>query len=541
LHNNSDVKVAFYLGLSLLCFYLLTAPAHRPYGDEQEYLAVAENILIRGELSITKIEPNPAGQPRDIVTYSKFSLGQSILLLPFVTAELVLARITPAAQLIVYVLPALESAAICGLVFLLIRVIGKMYPDLDLSRRAALLLAAMTALATQLWPSAHTLFADQSAAFLLTFAVYAVVRLRYEERGLSWGIVSAWASALAVLCKTIFIVACPAVAIYVTWAAMTPVKSCRRFSQREITFLIAMALVPFVLVGILQLWHNDLRYGSIWTFGYREGRDGEYGFATPLLVGLYGLLFSSGRSLLLYSPLCLLALVGARDFFKRAPPETALMAGVSLPLLLVYAKWWSWHGGWEWGTRFYLFLIPVLMWLSIPAWRWLDKISASTALRRVKLFSLGVLFTLSVCIQLLGVLIHPLTYWLLLANEVKIMEQPVYRKGAWEIRDDMLLPHFVPEFSPLAGHAWLAWATWNREKLDENALALSAPWVSLNPKWVPKNVYPYLGYDLWFVTPAESAQTQSSRVLSRLLFSGALIAGIVFCVFKLKLLTASAH
>ena len=458
--------------------------------------------------------------------------------MPFAAAELVLARITPAAQLIIYVLPALESAAICGLVFLLIRVTGSTYEELNLSRRAALVVGTMTGLGTQLWPSAHTLFADQSAAFLLTFAVYAVVRLRYEERGLSWGIVSAWASALAVLCKTIFIVACPAVAIYVTWAVMTPLESGRRSSQREITFLIAMALVPFVLVGILQLWHNDLRYGSIWTFGYREGRDGEYGFATPLLVGLYGLLFSSGRSLLLYSPLCLLAFVGARDFFKRAPPETALLAGVSLPLLLVYAKWWSWHGGREWGTRFYLFLITVLMWLSITAWRCLDKISASTALRRVKLFSLGLLFTLSVSIQLLGVLIHPLTYWLLLANEVKIMEQPVYRKGAWEIRDDMLLPHFVPEFSPLAGHAWLVWATWNRDKLDDKALSLSAPWVSLNVQWAPQNVRAYLGYDLWSLSTSQSGQRQSASVAWQVLFTGAFVAAIVFCVIKLKLLTA---
>jgi hypothetical protein len=30
------------------------------------------------------------------------------------------------------------------------------------------------------------------------------------------------------------------------------------------------------------------------------------------------------------------------------------------------------------------------------------------------------------------------------------------------------------------------------------ALAAGAPWYSLNPKWAPKNVRPYLGFDLWF-------------------------------------------
>lgn len=402
----------------------------------------------------------------------------------------------PSARLVLYALPALESAAMCALVFLLVRLVGRIYADLDLSRRTALLLATVTGLGTQLWPSARALFADQSAAFLLTLAIYAAVRFRHAENGLGWGVAAAWAAALAMLCKTIFILAFPGLAIYGIWAVTKPLNSNRRFTHREIRSLIVRALLPVIVVVILQLWHNNLRYSSIWAFGYQEGRDGEFGFATPLMVGLYGIFFSSGRSLFLYSPLCLLALMGARHFFKRAPAEAALAAGVSLPLVLAYAKWWSWHGGWEWGTRFYLFLIPVLMWLSMPAWRWLDQVSTSIALRRVKLIFLGLLLMVGVYVQLLGVLINPLTYWLLVTKEVKILEQPLYQKGVWEIRDDTLLPHFVPEFSPLAGHAWLIWATWNREKLDDKTLSLSAPWVSLNIKWAPQNVRPYLGYDL---------------------------------------------
>jgi hypothetical protein len=248
----------------------------------------------------------------------------------------------------------------------------------------------------------------------------------------------------------------------------------------------------------VQLWHNQLRYGSIWLSGYHEGRDGAFGFSTPLLAGLYGIFLSSGRSLFLYSPLGLLALLGARNFLKNAPAESALIAGTALPVLFAYAKWWAWHGGWEWGSRFFLFLIPLLMWLSSPAWRWIHQKLTPPPMRWTYRMLFALLFAVSVYVQVLGVSIHPAAYWGLAARELTVLEYPVYKESEWEIRDDMPLAHFVPEFSPLAAHHWLIWATWNRSRLDDRALAANAPWISLNAKWAPKSVRPYLGFDLWF-------------------------------------------
>src|SRR5262245_39697467 len=80
---NDDVRVALWLGLALFFLYLLTTPAHRPYGDEEKYLAVAENILTRGSPAVTSTQPGVAGQLHDVISYSKFALGQSLLMLPF--------------------------------------------------------------------------------------------------------------------------------------------------------------------------------------------------------------------------------------------------------------------------------------------------------------------------------------------------------------------------------------------------------------------------------------------------------------------------
>ncbi len=518
----------------------MTGPAHQIAGDEEEYLAVTESILLRGSVAIARSVPGPDGQTRSVVTYSKFALGQSLLALPFVVAEFVARLLLPQQlgfipEMILYALPALQSAAISALLFLLVRLLGRVVPDLQLSHRTAVILALLTGVATQLWPASRTFFADNSTAVLLFFSVYSLIRFRTEKIGTGWAIVAAWSAAWMVLCKTLFVIAVPALAAYGLWAAKQRQKEGQWIGHGKNFYLLVMTATPFLITSIVQLWHNELRYGSIWIFGYHQGRDGEFGFATPLLTGLYGIFFSSGRSFFLYSPLCLLVFCCARSFVKRAPAETALLAGVALPLLLAYAKWWSWHGGWEWGARFYLFLIPILLLISIPAWRWMDQPKTSNLARRMRQFALGGLIALSLVIQLLGVLIFPLAYWLMTYRELKVFDSPVYIKGVWEIRDDMLLPHFVPEFSPVAAHVWLAWATWNRERLEDSVLANRAPWVSLNPKWAPKNVRPFLGFDFWFLrqAPATGSNEKRSPVIA-VIASAVLLALITLCLMRLR-------
>jgi hypothetical protein len=534
--QSEDSRTALRLGLALFFFYLLTTSGHLPYGDEWRYLNVAENILIRGWPAMQDIQRQADGELRSIYRYSWFPLGQSLLILPFAVIQLMTRELFPGAlsfvsHLVINALPAAESAAICALLFLLIRLTGRFQPGLYLSPSAAMAVTVTTALATQIWPASRTLFADTSAALLLTFAIYSLVRFRHVETGIGWAVAAAWAAALTVLCKNVFILASPALAAYGFWAVIQRKKKAATSDQNLIT-LICMAAFPFILVAATQLWHNHLRYDSIWLFGYHERIEGELGFSTPLLVGMYGILLSSGRSLFLYSPPCLLAFLGARKFMTRARAETALIAGTALPLLITYAKWWAWDGGWEWGNRFHLFLIPLLMWLGAPAWRWMDEKVLPAVVRRTYQISLTLLLALSIYVQALGLLIHPVAYWALAGKEVPIvLLERGYEKGVWEIRDDMFLVHFVPEFSPVAAHQWLAWATWNRSRLDDRALAAGAPWVSLNPIWAPKNVRPYLGFDLWFLGDW-LPQPESTRYA---LMSAALLAAMAgFCAARLR-------
>jgi hypothetical protein len=528
-----EYNIALWLATALFFLYLLTTAAHPPYGDEREYFEIAQNLLTHGQPLVAKTHVGADGQPQAALEYTRFPLGQSFLILPFALLERLVAAILPwnwpsLSRFIIFALPAAQSATSCAVFFLLIQIVGSIKPALALSRKSTVILVLVSALGTQLWPATRTLFADTSVAWLLILTIYALIRFRYQEGGTGWLIAIACSSAMLFLCKNLLISVWPALAAYATWAVIERRKIDSLKSVRiPLVFLTAL---PLALSVILQLWYNDLRYDSIWLSGYHERREAQFGFSNPLLVGLYGILLSSGRSLFLYSPPCVLALLGARRFVRSAPAEAALIVGVALPLTVVYAKWYSWHGGWEWGNRFFLFAIPLLMWLSLPAWRWLDQGELPIITRRFLHTGLVVLFAISLYIQGLGLLIHPAAYWSMTANELSVFEHPTYEQGVWDIRDDMPLAHFVPEFSPVAAHHWLVAATWSAARLPDHELAKGAPWYALNPKWAPKHVRPYLGYDLWLLVASSQG---GDNVGGDLLLAALLSFMTLFGFFKL--------
>jgi hypothetical protein len=183
-------------------------------------------------------------------------------------------------------------------------------------------------------------------------------------------------------------------------------------------------VIPFAIVGVILLWHNYARFGSIFDNGY-----GGETFSTPFLVGLYGQLLSSGKSVFLYSPVIALALFTFRPFFKRWAPEALVFAGIIAVNILYYSPWWAWYGGWAWGPRFLVPVIPFFMLMIGPA---LEN-------RRMAIFTFAVLFPLGIFVNVLGVWVDFNAYMREIyagdfANEVKYQ--------------------FLPWLSPLVGHVY---------------------------------------------------------------------------------------
>ena len=160
--------------------------------------------------------------------------------------------------------------------------------------------------------------------------------------------------------------------------------------------LISFLVMP-VLAVVLYLALNDYRFGTM--------RDPAVhnilGGSADIFIGLYGNLLSPGRSIFLYSPPLILGLIGFRAFARRYGEEALLIAGIALGYLLLYSIPVDWDGGWSWGPRYLLALVPFLM---LPVGH------ALTSRWRVAVAI--VLGVLGAGIQLLGITInYSYVYW----------------------------------------------------------------------------------------------------------------------------------
>ena len=179
------------------------------------------------------------------------------------------------------------------------------------------------------------------------------------------------------------------------------------------------------------------------------------GFSYPFYLGLLSLLFSFGKGIIFFAPGLLLPArraLGSLSVRLRMIHQLWLLFVVGL--ILVYASWWAWYGGWFWGPRFLLFAsIPASLALAV----WLRKEDASLWMR---LAALGVL-TLSCWVGLNGAVfsdatLAPVCLWNDFAHEAYC--------------------HFIPEFSVLwrpfvnASQMGLGPAFYTAENLDQGKL-----------------------------------------------------------------------
>jgi len=178
---------------------------------------------------------------------------------------------------------------------------------------------------------------------------------------------------------------------------MTGIPACQKKAGGTPALLVFF--IPLVICGIILLILNYLRFGSLFTSGYNEEP-----FTTNLLVGVYGLLFSTGKGLLIYSPPIIISLFLIRRFWRKRAFLTVFIIGITIVKLYFFGKWWSWYGGWSWGSRFLLPLVPLYL------------LFINEAFLRYKRFSpiIRILIILIVIVgfvvQLLGVMVNPSKY-----------------------------------------------------------------------------------------------------------------------------------
>jgi len=114
-----------------------------------------------------------------------------------------------------------------------------------------------------------------------------------------------------------------------------------------------------------NLWYFE----SITRMGYDQGFFFGNGWATPLVEGLPGVLFSPSRGILIYSPVFIFAFWGAYLVWRSSNCVLLRYLTVSVILtVLVYSKWKMWWGGWAFGPRLLADITPLLILLMLPAY-----------------------------------------------------------------------------------------------------------------------------------------------------------------------------
>jgi hypothetical protein len=114
-------------------------------------------------------------------------------------------------------------------------------------------------------------------------------------------------------------------------------------------------------------------YVSIFAREYRQ-RDptlpANFPWSTPFHAGFLGPLFQPEKSILLFDPLLLLAIVLLALLWKRLTPELRAYGAASLLLLLAYicfyARYTYWSGDFAWGDRYVSTAVELVTLVAVP-------------------------------------------------------------------------------------------------------------------------------------------------------------------------------
>jgi len=353
--------------MAILCYALLALiiiPVFPHFVSPNEFSrwAVAAAVVEDGTIEVTRFAPLLGGRFEDLSEvggrlYSNKAPGALILAIPaYAVGRLIFGPASPATMRSSLTLMRWPVATlpVIALALLLWRV-GSSFRRPEATRATAI-----TALLFGTPVFAYGLLCFSHALAALCLFLAWVELFREPSDGVERGSSSAWiagaAIGLAVLSE--YPVAVP--------AAVLVACALRRLRFPGISRLI-VAGAPFAL---LLAAYNKMAFGSVSALSSGHERDpafrhlaahGLFGVGLPSPENFVRLLFDPGRGLFVFSPILLVSLWALRDS-RRQLARDAWWALVLVPLSLVltYAGYPNWHGGWSVGSRYLVPIMPFL-------------------------------------------------------------------------------------------------------------------------------------------------------------------------------------
>jgi hypothetical protein len=364
--------------VALSCIYLLLARGGITSSDEGYIFGTAESLAEHGSWRM-----NVAGIERP---FSRYSLVPSIIGVPFYLAarpmaerfgidsnaqpspgltrrDVLMAAVTLQTPFVTAATAALLFFGLCKLGF---------------RPGPAMGATAVFALGTLAFPYSGSLYVQPAGALALTCVLFCAALDCHIGLALSLALL------LSIRLEMLAIV--PVLAMHLL--------KFRRPRARSLCWLVAGTLLGFSIQVLINVLRDD---------HWLKGDYGGEAFSTPMWLGLWSVLFSSGKGLAWFAPAAAAGLV-LLPFFAIGRPRIGLLTlGIVTMNLIMVACWWTWHGSWSWGPRL---LVPIMPALMLPlAWffeRWSEH---APAIRWLVI----IVVVVSVAAQLCGVVRDPLS------------------------------------------------------------------------------------------------------------------------------------
>jgi len=396
--------------------YLVTGGG-RVVGSDEVTMLELSRAMLHGHLDVPEGATLRGPDGKD---YTKNAAGQAVLALPLVAAGEWVAHAArldePRRSLAVRFVASIFNAIVTALLLAGFYAAAR---SLGIGGVAALAATLLLGFTTPVWVYAKSFMAEplQALGLLLALAGGAVAETRAARRLAAIGFFLA-VSVKASMGPVALVCVLPLLTI--------------RGGRGIVPVLVAAALA---LAG--HLLYDLARFGNPLETGY-GAQATPAAYTTPLLVGLYGLLISSGKGVLWYAPAIALALPGWNRLRRSEPSGRRAafgIAGAWLVALALYATFEHWAGDGSFGPRY---LVPLLPLAFLAVAFAIDR--GSRALRRAA----WVLGALGLLVQIGGVSIH-------YGAEMREVGDYPYTRALNDPRF-MSESHFNPAFSPIAAH-----------------------------------------------------------------------------------------
>jgi hypothetical protein len=352
-----------FIAVALLTFavYLVSARGLPQTFDEQIVLDTTTSLAHREAKVHTQLLYTGAGPGLSVLRHNGarvgiYGLGTSIVSLPFYAAGQVAARVSPPEKRVRVVATAmmytnaLITAATVLLLMLVCFLLGAPPPG-------AVLVGLAYGLGSYAYPHALTMFTEPGTAMCVIAAVLFAIRASRSGRRSDL----AWCGAMAAFALLFRISAALFLPIFGVWLLVAGARARDlRQSVRFGAWFTAGAVAPLILLLAVNGW----RYGNPWNFGYTLSKAGHQSY--PIVRGIAGQWLSSGKSLFLYAPIALVALVGLGRSLRKVPLEMCLLGAIVAANTLFFARVQFWSGDWAWGPRYLQIVLPCVAAMAAP-------------------------------------------------------------------------------------------------------------------------------------------------------------------------------